>query len=192
LDNAEIKGLDLKAGITRYEGETVYRGILRSYAVHTPELLERLRSLSRETLGDYAVTVHGIKGASYGICAGEAGKQAEELEAAAKAGDYEKVEKDNSGFIEMVEALLTRIGELLRNMEGPGEAKKKVPAPDPALLEKLLEASKHFKSTVMEDTLAELEGYEYESGGDLVEWLREQTDNLEYETVQKRLEEVKG
>jgi hypothetical protein len=42
----------------------------------------------------------------------------------------------------------------------------------------------------MEDTLAELEEYEYESGGDLVEWLREQMDNLEYEAIQERLEEI--
>jgi CheY-like chemotaxis protein len=193
FDRVEVAGLDLKGGLARYGVEEVYLGILRSYAVHTPELLERLRSLSRETLGDYAVTVHGIKGSSYGICAGEVGKQAEALEAAAKAGDYEKVARDNGGFIEQTEALLTRIGELLRRNTGmQGEAKRKAPAPDPALLEKLLEASKRFKSTVMEDILAKLEEYEYESGGDLVEWLREQTDNLEYEAIQDRLEGMKG
>jgi PAS domain S-box-containing protein len=192
LEGAEVAGLDLEGGLARYGGEETYLGILRSYAVHTPELLERLRSLSRETLGDYAVTVHGIKGASLGICAGETGKQAEKLEAAAKAGDYGRVERDNGGFIEKTESLLTRIGELLRNAEGQGKAKKKAPVPDPAFLEKLLEASKRFKSTVMEDTLVELEGYEYEAGGDLVEWLREQTDNLEYEAIQDRLEGVKG
>jgi hypothetical protein len=69
-------------------------GVLRSYLVHTPELLDKLGSLSRETLPDYAVTVHGLKGASYGICAGEIGKEAEELEHAAKAGDYDQVEGD--------------------------------------------------------------------------------------------------
>ena len=192
LEGVDVPGLDLNGGLTRYGGEEVYLGILRSYAVHTPELLERLRSLSRETLGDYAVTVHGIKGASYGICAGEVGKQAEALEAAAKAGAYEEVARDNDGFIEQAEALLTRIGELLRNTGMQGDAKQKAPAPDPALLEKLLEASKRFKSTVMEEILAELEGYEYESGGDLVEWLREQMDNLEYEAIQDRLEGMKG
>ncbi|MDR0689864.1 MAG: response regulator [Spirochaetaceae bacterium] len=192
LEGLEVPGLDLKGGIARYGGEEIYFGILRSYAVHTPELLERLRSLARETLGDYAVTVHGIKGASYGIRAEEVGKQAEALEAAAKAGDYEEVARDNNGFIEQAEALLARIGDVLRNRETRREAKQKAPAPDPALLEKLLAASKRFKSTVMEEILAELEGYEYESGGDLVEWLREQMDNLEYEAIQDRLEGMKG
>jgi hypothetical protein len=179
--------LDIQEGFDRYGGAEIYLKVLGSYAVHTPALLEKLRSLSRETLGDYAVTVHGIKGASYGICAGEIGKQAEELETAVKAADYERVARDNGGFIEKTEALLARIGELLRNIEGQGEVKKKAPVPDPALLERLLEASKRFKSTIMEDILSELEGYEYESGGDLVEWLREQTDNLEYEAIQERL-----
>jgi PAS domain S-box-containing protein len=192
LEGVEVPGLDFREGLARYGGAEIYLRILRSYAVHTPELLEKLRSLSRETLADYAVTVHGIKGASYGVCAGEIGKQAEKLEAAAKSGDYEGVERDNGGFIGKTEALLARIGELLRKTGAQGEAKKKAPAPDSALLERLLEASKRFKSTVMEDILTELEGYEYESGGDLVEWLREQMDNLEYEAIQERLEGVKG
>jgi hypothetical protein len=40
----------------------------------------------------------------------------------------------------------------------------------------------------MEEIIAELEGYEYESGGELVSWLREQLDNLEYDAVRERLE----
>jgi CheY-like chemotaxis protein/anti-sigma regulatory factor (Ser/Thr protein kinase) len=191
-EGVEAAGLDLREGLARYGQAEIYLEILRSYKTHTPELLERLRSLSRETLGDYAVTVHGIKGASYGICAGEVGARAEELEAAAKAGDYEGVERDNGGFIEKAEALLGRIGELLQKAGGPGDAKKKAVVPDPALLEKLLEASKRFKSTTMEEILLELESYEYESGGGLVEWLREQMDNLEYEAIQERLEGLKG
>jgi hypothetical protein len=192
LEGVEVAGLDLQGGLARYGEAETYLGILRSYAVHTPELLEKLRALSWETLADYAVTIHGIKGASYGICAGEIGKQAEELEMAAKASDYERVARDNGGFIEKMEALLARIGELLRKTGEQGEAKKKASAPDPVLLERLLEASRRFKSTTMEEILVELEGYEYESGGDLVEWLREQMDNLEYEAIQERLEGVKG
>jgi hypothetical protein len=41
----------------------------------------------------------------------------------------------------------------------------------------------------MEETLAKLEGYEYESGGALVAWLRKQADDLEYDAIRERLEE---
>jgi PAS domain S-box-containing protein len=188
LNKVGIKGMDLEGGLKRYGDETVYLEILRSYAVHTPEQLEKLRSLSRETLGAYVIAVHGLKGASYGICAEKIGKQAEELEMAAKAGNYERVSDENSGFIGRVEALLADITYTLGNVAEQRLAKQKAIAPDQGLLGKLLEASKRFKSTVMEEVLTELEEYEYESGGDLVEWLREQIDNLEYDAIRKRLE----
>ncbi|MDR0998308.1 MAG: response regulator, partial [Treponema sp.] len=99
LKNANREGMDFTAGLERYGTEETYLRVLQSYVTHTPELLEKLRSLSRETLPQYAITVHGLKGASYGICAGEIGKEAEELEFAAKAGDYEKVNSKNAAFI---------------------------------------------------------------------------------------------
>jgi signal transduction histidine kinase/AmiR/NasT family two-component response regulator len=188
VEDYQAKWVDLNAGIARYEGADVYRGVLRSYAVHTPELLDKLRSLTRETLADYAVTVHGLKGASYGICAGEIGKDAEELEHAAKAGDYERVEEKNGAFIRKAEEALEEIRGFLENAPAPGGEKKQLPAPDKALLDRLLDASRRFKPVVMEEIIGEMEGYAYESGGELVSWLREQLDNLEYDTIRKRLE----
>jgi hypothetical protein len=188
LENFLIKGIDLKAGIKRYGSEKVYLNILRSYKIHAPDLLEKLRCLTRTTLPDYVITVHGLKGASYGICAGVIGKEAEELEYAAKAGDYEKVNAQNAAFIAGVETTLTDIGEILRRAGKNGSARKKTAAPDKVLLEKLLEASKHFKPTVMENVIEELEGWEYETGGELIPWLREQFENLEYDTIRAKLE----
>ncbi|MDR3146894.1 MAG: hypothetical protein LBU00_00790, partial [Treponema sp.] len=63
-------------------------------------------------------------------------------------------------------------------------------APDTALLEKLLDASKRFKPAVMETIMTELEESEYETGGDLIPWLREQIDNLEYDAVREKLESL--
>jgi LPS O-antigen subunit length determinant protein (WzzB/FepE family) len=132
--------------------------------------------------------VHGLKGASYGICAETIGGEAEELEFAAKAGDYEKVESKNTAFIAEVEAALEQLGELLKTAAETGKAKQKADAPDRDLLEKLLDASKHFKPAVMEEIMAELEKYEYQSEEDLIPWLREQIDNLEYDAVREKLE----
>jgi hypothetical protein len=44
----------------------------------------------------------------------------------------------------------------------------------------------------MDEALEKLEMYEYESEGELVVWLREQADNLEYEAIQERLETLVG
>jgi signal transduction histidine kinase/DNA-binding response OmpR family regulator len=187
LETYEVDGIDLEAGIARYEGEEAFMGVLRSYTVHTPELLEKLQALSPETLPDYAVTVHGLKGASYGICAEGIGKEAEKLEQAAKAGDYETVRGDNDGFIRRVELTLAGLGKLLESAAEGAPAKERAPAPDRALLEKLLDASKRFKPVLMEEILSELERYRYDSGGGLVLWLREQLDNLEYDAIRERL-----
>ena len=62
------------------------------------------------------------------------------------------------------------------------------PQPDPVLLRELAEACKRYKANIMEEALEKLEQYHYESGGELVQWLREQMDNLEYDIILKRLE----
>ncbi|MDR1248926.1 MAG: response regulator [Treponema sp.] len=188
LADAKIEGIDLKEGIKRFEEETIYLGILRSYAVHTPALLEKLRSPSPETLPAYAITVHGIKGASYGICAGAIGAWAEALERAAKAGDYEKIRGENAAFIALVERTLAGLEALLGNALEDRPVKQKATVPDEALLKELLDASKRFKPARMEEIIVTLEAYEYESGEELVAWLREQSDNLEYDAIRKRLE----
>ncbi|MDR2376436.1 MAG: response regulator [Treponema sp.] len=190
LDSVRLEGMDIAAGLKRYGTEEIYLRILQSYLTHTPELLKKLRCLSRETLPHYAITVHGLKGASYGICAEKIGKEAEDLELAAKAGDYEKVQSKNATFILKVETSLKDLGELLKSAAGNSSPKKKTAAPDTSLLEKLLDASKRFKPAIMETTMTELESYEYESGGDLISWLREQIDNLEYDAVREKLESL--
>jgi hypothetical protein len=63
--------------------------------------------------------------------------------------------------------------------------------PDDALLKNLLLASKSFMLPEMENIMTELESYRYQRDGDLIFWLREQVDNLEYEAIQKRLESGK-
>jgi signal transduction histidine kinase/CheY-like chemotaxis protein/HPt (histidine-containing phosphotransfer) domain-containing protein len=188
LEQSLTDEIDFRAGTNRYGEEEIYFRILRSWMIHVPELLEKLRTLSRETLPDYAISVHGLKGASYGICAQRIGKKAEELEQAAKAGNYEQVAADNDAFIARVEKTVAALRSLLEKKTESAPAKDKAPAPDKALLEKILDASRHFKPTVMEEALAELEKCDYESGGDLVPWLREQLDNLEYDAIRDRLE----
>jgi CheY-like chemotaxis protein len=190
LENVSVSGIDFIQGRERYNGEAAYLDILRSWVRHTPGLLEKLRNLSEETLPEYSITVHGLKGSSYGIFANEVGKQAAELEAFSKAGDYASVLASNLSFIEMTESLLAGLGDILKKAEDGKEAKQKVSSPDTALLEKLLNATRRYKSGLMEEIMGEIESYDYESGGGLVLWLREQMDNLEYDAICSRLEEM--
>jgi CheY-like chemotaxis protein len=182
-----VEGVDYRTGVDRYEGAAAYHEVLRSWTIHTPELLETLRSPSPENLEQYTLAVHGLKGASYGICAMEIGNLAEGLELAAKAGDYRKIAAENGPFISRVEKLLADLTAFLKKAAEGGAKKETAPAPDRALLKKLLEASERFKTTAMEDAIAELEKYDYASGGDLVPWLRTQMDNLEYDAIKERL-----
>jgi PAS domain S-box-containing protein len=115
-----IEGIDLAAGMERYMNSSVYLEILRSYAASMPDFLETLRGVSMETLDSYTVTVHGIKGSSYQICAGEAGKEAEFLETAARAKDWETIDAHNEHFIGTMEKLLQNLGRFLAEPEeGP-------------------------------------------------------------------------
>jgi signal transduction histidine kinase/CheY-like chemotaxis protein len=190
LNSLTIEGVDIVMGVERYQ--KAYTEILRAYCSDNSKMLEKLRTLpegdfSADKLREYAIAVHGLKGSSYGVFANGMGKLAEFMEHTAKAGDAQTIKAQNSRFVETVEKLLDAIEKLLQKADPP-KTEAAMAAPDPALLRKLAEACKHHKTTVMAEIMAELEKYHYESGGELITWLREQLDNLEYGAIQKRLE----
>jgi signal transduction histidine kinase/DNA-binding NarL/FixJ family response regulator/HPt (histidine-containing phosphotransfer) domain-containing protein len=192
LAGRRLEGVDFLEGTWRYDGESAYLQILRSYTANTPKLLRRIQNPSPEDMRDYAVAVHGLKGASLGICANALAKKAEYLENAAKAGNFGDVLEANGNFIHMTESLLANLDNLLKSIEKSRReaqtAKERVLSPDAALLEKMRAASMRSMTSVMESILTELEQYEYESGGELIEWMRERIDNLEYRAITERLE----
>jgi CheY-like chemotaxis protein len=191
-DGFAVEGVDIRAGKARYR-ENVYIEVLRSFCVHTPVLLEKLRRLgsgnrSGEAIGEYIIVVHGLKGSTYGICADAVAKQAEALEDAARNGDLRFIEANNGPFIEAVEKMLKGLGELSAHLREQASAKPRSPNPDPTHLRELADACKHYRVSAMEEALGKLEAHQYEAGGELVVWLREQVDNLEYEAIRERLE----
>jgi CheY-like chemotaxis protein len=188
LRGARVNGVDLAAGIARYNGEPVYLDILRSFVTHTPPSLLKLKSPTKDSLSDYATIVHGIKGASYGICAPEAGARAGVLEMAAKAGDLESVLSGNESFMKLIGTIVADLKAILGG--GVNSVKARLPLPDPALLQKLLDSIHRFNIQQMEATVEELERCDYDAGGELVKWLREQIDNLEYVSMRERLERL--
>jgi hypothetical protein len=193
FEKAVVEGVDLQKGRERYEKS--YAEILRSWCMHTPVQLEELRTLAgqlndEKSLGGYTTTVHGVKGATFGICADGAAQKAADLEAAARRNDLQFIADNNEPFIEETLLLQKNLEKLLAEITRQGPAKDTAKSPDTALLAQFLEACKQFKSNQMEEILGKLEAFEYESGGELVQWLREQTDNLEYDAIQEKLESM--
>jgi CheY-like chemotaxis protein len=190
LDNVLIKGVDIEKGISHFGNEKTYLDILHSYSQHTPALLDKLAALTRETLKDYAVTVHGLKSASYGIFAEEIGMQAAELEALSKAKNYDAVYERNDYFIQNTRILLGAIAETLASIFPHTNSSKETKASiDPKILSKISDAASRYKNALLEEAMNELEHYSYEkeSDAELVIWLREQIDNLEYDEICKKI-----
>jgi CheY-like chemotaxis protein len=193
LDGITIDGLDIPAGIAYYGTEKVYNEILKSYSTHTPELLRQLGMFTQAsalvTLEDYGIAVHGLKSSSYGICANNVGKQAEELEALAKANNADEVHKRNGVFLRDAQKLVDDISAMLQQTTPTADSKEICKKIDSALLDKILDAAEHFKTKDLEGTVAELEKFDYKNKADaeLVSWLRNQIDRLEYEAICRRL-----
>jgi CheY-like chemotaxis protein len=109
-----IEGIDFAEGLKRMGNrEAAYLRVLGSYAANIPALLDKIRRFTPEAIKDYTITVHGIKGSSYGVCANEIGRQAEALEMAARKDDIETIRADNDRFIAEAEKLAARISEFL-------------------------------------------------------------------------------
>jgi CheY-like chemotaxis protein/HPt (histidine-containing phosphotransfer) domain-containing protein len=112
-EQGPVPGLDIKGGIKRYNSEKMYLRILEAFLKSAPSLLEKLRSPTEENLEAYTISVHGLKGASRGISADDIGNMSEELEFAAKAGNFKTISEKNGLLLEAVETLLEDLKQYL-------------------------------------------------------------------------------
>jgi signal transduction histidine kinase/DNA-binding response OmpR family regulator len=192
LSDLLIDGLDITTGINRYGKEDKYLKVLRSYILHTPALLENLKASARQSLSDYAISVHGLKGSSYGISANVVGDIAFKLEKMAKEGNTESFAETHYYLVEKTEKLIRDITNAINklSLDKSSQAKPKLPAPDPEVLEQLLEFSKRGKTSQMEDQIMELEKFDYENNPDLVLFLREKLENFDYDQISEKLESI--
>jgi HPt (histidine-containing phosphotransfer) domain-containing protein len=199
LKDVHLEGVNLEEGVLRYGGEAEYMVILRSFLKHIPEVLDSLRTVGEDIPKEYAIAVHGLKGASRSIGATEPAALAEELETAAKAGDFRAVAEKNGVLLESFETLLKNIEKTLdapalrteqSDPLSPATSQKpKKLEPDLTLLKKIREGAASFKTSLMEETLTKLEEYAYERDEELISWLRARMENLEYDAVEERLKQ---
>jgi len=106
----EIPGVNVNTGLDLCDGSMdIYLRFLRLYVSSMPPALDKMRNVSKETLHEYTVAVHGVKGISETIAAEEVVKTAKELEAIAKSGDLDGVLAKNTTFIKHTENLVNGI-----------------------------------------------------------------------------------
>ncbi|MDR1916952.1 MAG: response regulator [Synergistaceae bacterium] len=193
LEKTQVQGVDFKAGMHRFnDSPEVYLSVVNSFVQNTPRSLDELRHVSEDSLPGYAVLAHGVKGSCFGISADETGRMAEALEAAAKAGDFARVMAGNETFIRAVEALIPQFKAILEKTEEilRHDDKATKPQPDRELLVKMLDASKEYDIDAMQQSMDELEKYNYESQSDLIAWLKEQIVNFAYDQIEEKLTEI--
>jgi hypothetical protein len=192
LNTYYIDGLDLVSGLARFENkESIYIPLLRSFVRHTPLMIEELKNPTIENLPNYAIKVHGFKGACAGICANKVSALALAQEMSAKRGDFTAVLEQNEDFISAAEILIRELVILLRNFPTfkDDSSREIKTAPDLKTLENLSVACQSFKNSEIQKCLKSLENFEYKDDTDLVDWLREQVDNIEYDAIVDRLSE---
>jgi hypothetical protein len=189
-NNNEIEGIDYRAVLSQFGSQENLAAIFKTFAAKIPEMLDTLKHPEAETLPAYMIQAHGIKGSLYGICAKEAGDFAAELERYSKAGDLAAVKEKTPEFIALCETLLAGINDWLKANVSETEAKERQPAPDTELLKKIASTASRFKTTEIEKLVKELNTFQYETGGDLVAWLVEQSENLEYGAISERLSSI--
>jgi HPt (histidine-containing phosphotransfer) domain-containing protein len=186
-----IPGVDTKKGLSLYSEDTkVYLPLLRSYAANTPGILDKMRTVSAQTLSAYVITVHGLKGTSAGIGAQELREAALGLETKSRAGDLQGVLALNGKLIRDTEIIVENIKAWLEEYDAHSEKKPLLKATDRELLARLRQSCENYDIESVDTAMSELENYDYEEGADLVAWIREKIDISKMDEVARRLAEL--
>ncbi|MCL2123339.1 MAG: response regulator [Desulfovibrionaceae bacterium] len=182
-----IAGLHMHKGIQRFGGnKAAFLEVLRSFAEHTPLLLETAARVDQDTLTEYAIALHGFKASSQGICAGMVSARACDLEKAAMAGDLDFVRANNPVFLNIARKLVADIENMIDHMDAENP-KPKQDKPDDAVLSRLLAACRNYDMDGVDAALAELEEYEYEFDGGLAAWLKKSVESMHFAQIRERL-----
>ena len=183
----EIPGVDTKRGLALYaDDKGIYVPLLRSYIANTPGVLEKMRTVSKENLSDYVITVHGLKGTSAGIGAEDIRVQALELENESRAGDLKGVLAKNDKLIADTEVIVANVKAWL-DKNDVHDAKPRKKSPDKELLAKLRESCENYDIDGVDKAMTELESADYEENADLIVWIREKINISKMGEVAKRL-----
>jgi CheY-like chemotaxis protein len=189
LQQKKIQGIDIVGGLERYDkDENVYLRILKSYVTSISIMLESIHDVTVETIDEYRINVHGIKGASQDILAHEIACAAELLENAAKANDLKYINTHNKDLLVLIRNFANEYKNVI------SEINKKYPKPthkrpNKDCLKKILDACKNYDLNQIDTEMTKLERYEYKIDNDLVEWLRINVDMVRFKQIVEKLSE---
>jgi CheY-like chemotaxis protein len=191
LKRVEIDGLNIADGLEYFGGnEESYLNILRSYATNTRKLLTEIDTFDNAKIEDYEITVHGIKGSSYGICAESLGDLAEALENAAKAKDFDFIRINNRPFLDAAWRLVDCLDDLF-SVYDSNSSKMVKDKPDKEDLLRLHAACDAFDMSEVEVVMEKIDCCQYESDDGLVDWLRKNVELVNYDEIVQKLSGVK-
>jgi len=186
----EIPGLDIPKGLIHFDNDVeFYIRVLHAYSISIRRALNAVMNTDRETLNLYKINVHGIKGTSLDICAPKVGETAAALEKAAAEGDLEYINEHNPSFVETIKKLVYNIDEMLAVLEAKN-LKPKKEKPDDVFLEDLLEACIKYDMDGADEAISNIESYQYESDNDLIFWLRENIDMVNFDEIAQKLKDI--
>jgi signal transduction histidine kinase/DNA-binding NarL/FixJ family response regulator/HPt (histidine-containing phosphotransfer) domain-containing protein len=190
-DLEHLEGLNLAEGL-RYvnNSKPAYIKILRQFCIEADAYIEGIRQFAaEENWKEYAVRVHGMKGAFANIGVEALSKEASKLEYAAKNNDYDRCRAETGTFCEAVsdfkEALLKTS---LKDTEKSG-VKTRV---DKAFLTEKLDALEEACMKGLSDKAdllaAELgQSYFDETSGDLLKKITELVETLDYDMALEQI-----
>jgi signal transduction histidine kinase/CheY-like chemotaxis protein len=182
-----IAGVDTETGLSLYAGEMdIYLPLLRSYVSNTPVTLDKLRSVSEETLPEYVINVHGLKGTSASIGAEAVREAALNLETMSRAGDLNGVLARNDILIKDAENIVANIKLWLGKYDA-SNLKPRLQALPREVLTRLRQSCENYDMKGIDKAMSELESADYEQDADLIAWLKEKISVSEIAEVVQRL-----
>ena len=183
----EIPGVDTETALKLYDGDiNIYIAVLRSYVSNALKVMEKIRTVSRETLPDYIINIHGLKSINANIGAEEIRKEALDLELAAKSGNLPEVLEKNEAFIKKAEILVSDTQAWIKKLDEENP-KKILPRPNRSLLVRLRESCETYNINNIDTIMDELESTDYTTDASLVTWLREKIEISDFSSVITRL-----
>ena len=189
IQTIKVPGISMDRIRTIYgDDNELFLSILRSYVVSTPTVLDSLRYVTEKNLPDYAINVHGLKGASGNIGAEFVREKAAYMEAAAKAGDIAAVLAENDNLLREAQILVNDAKAWLDKLSTENE-KPRLPGPDSALLTKLQQCCEEFNMSGADEVMELLESNQYDKDNDLIIRLREKIDTSDFDAVAESIGE---
>jgi HPt (histidine-containing phosphotransfer) domain-containing protein len=197
-----IEGVDYSDGFTRFSNQApIYLRVLRAFVNSAPELLEKLAELTPQTISDYTIRIHGLKGSCYGVSATTLGDEARALEIASKADDWQTLQRGNPEIIEHTYQLIDQFIQLIETIEqannqqfagGSAGIRPLLQKPDPQLIQCLLTAIQNFDVEAIEKLIDQLDQASYSADPQLTGFLRQNLLLFRYDQLEKRLIDLLG